>query len=88
MNPDYSLTEETKKNYADFLYYGWKREFTEEGIKKGRKEEKKEGIIQGIQQKATEMIKSMLKNDIDVEKIAKVSNKSIEEIKEIEKSMK
>ena len=34
------------------------------------------------------MIKSMLKNDIDVEKIAKVSDKSIEEIKEIEKSMK
>ena len=76
MNPDYSLTEETKKNYADFLYYGWKREFTEEGI------------IQGIQQKATEMIKSMLKNDIDIAKIAKVSDKSIEEIKEIEKSMK
>ena len=96
MNSDYSLTEETKKNYADFLYYGWKREFTEEGIKKGRKEGKKEGlkegkkegIIQGIQQKATEMIKSMLKNDIDIAKIAKVSDKSIEEIKEIEKSMK
>ena len=34
------------------------------------------------------MIKSMLKNDIDITKIAKVSDKSIEEIKEIEKSMK
>ena len=80
MNLDYSLTEETKKKYADLLYFGWKKEFTEEGREKGIKE----GRISGI----TEMIKGMLKNDIDVEKVAKVSDKSVEEIKEIEKSMK
>ena len=88
MNPDYSLTEETKKNYADFLYYGWKREFTEEGIKKGRKEGKKEGIIQGIQQNVRKMIKSMLNKKMSYQDISDISGESINKIKEIEKSMK
>ena len=57
MNPDYSLTEETKKKYADFLYYGWKREFTEEGMQKGLKRGRK----QGIKENALKMIKGMLK---------------------------
>ena len=72
MNEDYTLTNEEVKQWGDFLYNGWKHEFTEEG--------RISGII--------EMIKGMFKNDIDVEKVAKVSDKSVEEIKEIEKSMK
>ncbi len=88
MNLDYSLTEETKKNYADFLYYGWKREFTEEGIKKGRKEGRKEGIIQGIQQNVRKMIKSMLNKKMSYQDISDISGESVNKIKEIEKSMK
>ena len=92
MNDDYTLTKEASDQYGRFLYYGWKEEFTEEGKKIGRKLGRKEGIkegkLAGIKENAMKMIKSMLKNDIDVEKIAKVSDKSIEEIKEIEKSMK
>ena len=76
MNPDYSLTEETKKKYADLLYFGWKKEFTEEGRKEGR--------ISGI----IEMIKGMLKKNIPYKDISDISGESIEEIKEIEKSMK
>ena len=46
------------------------------------------GIEQGIEEYKVTMIKSMLENNADYEFISKVSGKSIEEIKEIEKSMK
>ena len=84
MNPDYSLTDEMKEKYADMLYFGWKREYTEEGKKEGRKE----GIIQGIQQKAKEMIKSMLSKKMSYQDISDISGETISKIKEIEKSMK
>ena len=48
----------------------------------------REALKQGKEENKIEMIKSMLENDIDIEKIAKVSDKSIEEIKEIERTMK
>ena len=41
-----------------FLYYGWKHEFIKDGKRIGKK--------YGIKEKAIEMIKEMLKNDIDV----------------------
>ena len=72
MNEDYTLTNEEKKQWGDFLYNGWKHEFIEKGIK----------------ETALKMIKRMLKNDASYDFIAKVSDKSVEEIKEIEKSMK
>ena len=72
MNEDYTLTNEEVKQWGDFLYNGWKHEFIEKGIKEN----------------AFKMIKRMLKNDASYDFIAKVSDKSVEEIKEIEKSMK
>ncbi len=42
----------------------------------------------GIEENKLDMIKFMLENNADYEFISKVSSKSIEEIKEIEKSMK
>lgn len=44
-----------------------------------------QGIEKGIEQKELEIIKSMLKNNLDLETIARVTNKTIEEIKEIVK---
>ena len=88
MNPDYSLTDEMKEKYADMLYFGWKREYTEEGKKEGLKEGRKEGIIQGIQQKAKEMIKLMLSKKMSYQDISDISGETISKIKEIEKSMK
>ena len=76
MNDDYTLTKEAADQYGRFLYYGWKEEFTNEGK------------LAGIKENAIKMIKSMLKNNIDVTTVAKVSDKSVEEIKEIEKSIK
>lgn len=43
--------------------------------------------IKGIEQNTIDIIKNMLKNNIDYETISKVTNKSIEEIKEIEQSL-
>ena len=51
-------------------------------------EGREEGREEGINQNKIDMIKSMLENKLDCGVISKVSNKSIEEIKEIEKSMK
>ena len=47
-----------------------------------------DGISKGINQNTTKIIKSMLMENTDYEFISKVTGKSIEEIKEIEKSMK
>ncbi len=58
-----------------------------EGRKQGRKQGRKEGIEQGIEQgrkeKAIEMAKSLLTLEIDIEKIAKVTGLTIDEIEEI-----
>ena len=46
------------------------------------------GINQGIAQNTINTIKNLLKKNYDIKEIASITNKSIEEIKEIEKSMK
>ena len=45
----------------------------------------KEGMKEGNQQTTIEIVQSMLKNHLDLDTISKVTNKSIEEIKAIEK---
>ena len=46
------------------------------------------GIKQGIAQNTINTIKNLLKKNYDIKEIASITNKSIEEIKEIEKSIK
>ena len=72
MNEDYTLTNEEVKQWGDFLYNGWKHEFIEKGIK----------------ETALKMIKGMLKKEMSYQDISDISGDTIEEIKEIEKSMK
>ena len=48
---------------------------------------KKAGYAEAIEENTLKMIKSMLKEKIDYNVISKVTNKSIDEIKEIEKSL-
>ena len=55
----------------------------EQGFERGIEQGIGKGIEQGIIQNTTEMILSMLKNDIDIEKISKITNKSIKEIENI-----
>ena len=60
----------------------------EQGIEKGIKQGVKKGIEEGIEQNKIEMIKGMLKENIDIKTISKVASVPINEIKKIEKSLK
>ena len=51
-----------------------------EGIKKGRDEGREEGIKTGKEETLRETVINMLKNDIPVETIQKITGKTVEEI--------
>ena len=59
-----------------------------EGLKEGRAKGLAEGRAEGIEQEKNNTIKAMLKNKLDYETISKVTDKTIDEIKKIEYSMK
>lgn len=48
---------------------------------------KDEGIEQGIEENKIDVIRSMLKKNIDYNTISEITNKSVEKIKEIEKNI-
>ena len=81
MSEKYTPLHEWEKEAMDAMV---ERAIEREALKQGLEQ----GLEQGKEENKIEMIKSMLENDIDIEKIAKVSDKSIEEIKEIEKTIK
>ena len=64
-----------------------REEAIEEGLEKGREEGLTIGRAEGFELKTIEMIQNMLKENTDYEYISKVSGKTIEEIKEIEKNI-
>lgn len=77
----------------EFVLHAWEKEkmdkMVQDNIKRDAFEEGNiEGIKQGIEQNKVDIIKSMLENNITYELISKVTGKSTEEIKEIEKSTK
>ena len=57
------------------------------GIKEGRKEGIKEGIKEGKEENKKEVIINMLKKNTDYEFISEITGKTIEEIKDIEKTI-
>ena len=65
--------------------------FVEEGIKegiiKGKKEGIKEGIREGVEQATNDHIIRMIKEDLDIKLISRITDKSEEEIIEIKKSL-
>ena len=67
------------------IYNDGVKEGIEQGIEKGIEQGIEKGIEQGIVKNTTEMIISMLKNNIDIETISKITNKSIKEIEMIKK---
>ena len=71
---DLFYTEEEALQWAE-----WERKSIENDIKA---EGIKEGIEQGIEQTTKETILAMLKNNLSLELISKITNKNIEEIKE------
>ena len=80
-----------------FILHEWEKEKMDKMVQdnlielaeeRGRTEGKEEGRVEGIENNKLEMIKNMLEEDTDFEYISKISGKTIEEIKEIEKSLK
>ena len=59
-----------------------------EGLAEGRAEGLAEGRAEGVESSKIEMIKNMLEENYEYESISKISGKTVEEIKEIEESMK
>ena len=82
--------EECKKASKDRVFLSeWCADmFAADVEAKERQADYEEGLNEGINQNTTKIIKSMLMENTDHEFISKVTGKSIEEIKEIEKSMK
>ena len=95
MRKDGTLTKKEAKAWGRFIEDSLKRKGYEEGKEQGIKDGfeqgieqgTRQGIEQGIEQKTTDLIKSMLENHADYEFISNVTKKTIEEIKEIEKTM-
>lgn len=73
----------------NFSIHAWEKEKMDELLMYEEFEAgKKEGIVQGIEKNTIDTIKSMVKNNIEFDIISKITSKSIDEIKEIEKSIK
>ena len=64
-------------------YEEGKKKGLEEGREEGKKEGKKEGREEGKKQKQIEIAKELLKENMTVNKIEKITGLSIEEIKQI-----
>lgn len=58
----------------------------ERGLKRGLEQGIEQGIERGIEQTEKEYIKNMLEENIDIEMICKITNKTKEEILEIKNS--
>ena len=80
---DWMVEENARLKQEGQMAYA-REEGMAQGIKKGRKEGRKEGA----EEKNKEVIVNMLKEKVDYNFISKVTGKTIEEIKEIEESIK
>lgn len=69
----------------NFSIHAWEKEKMDDLL---MYEEFEAGKKEGIEQNTIDTIKAMINNNIELEVISKVTSKSIDEIKEIEKSMK
>ena len=79
------LHEWQKEKFDKLIAENMKEDAIKEGLEQGLEQGIEKGIEQGKEENKIEMIKSMLENDIDIEKISKISGKSIEEIEKIAK---
>ena len=88
MSKEYFPIHEWEKEKMDKLVKDKEREYNQKELEKMRKKSIEEGREEGREQEKTSIIKSMLKKNMKYEDISDVSGKSIDEIKEIEKSIK
>lgn len=79
MNDDGTLTKEEAEDWGRWIEQNIRADALEEG--------KTLGLEEGLKIGTINTVKSMLENKLDYNIISKVTNKSIEEIKEIEKTI-
>ena len=84
---DWFMTAEESIRLAEWEKKQILNDIKNQGLEEGRAEGITEGLEQGIEQEKQETIKKILKNNIELELISKITNKSIEEIKEISKNI-
>ena len=81
---DFNLHEWQREKLDDLVAYNREQYAIKTGMAKGIEQ----GIEQGIKQNTIDTIKELLKNNIEIDIISKVTKKSIDEIKNIEESIK
>ena len=88
LSNDNAIFDEYEQMVGDALIdYEEQQMFLEEGYTNGVEEGREEGYTSGSEYATKEIIKTMLKNKYNHEEISKISGKTIEEIKEIEKNL-
>ncbi len=76
----------------DFVIHAWRKEEWDEYVENKKTERtfnegRDKGLNEGRNESTTNIIRNMLLNDIDLELISKVSGRTIEQIKKIQKQM-
>ena len=80
---DFFYTKEESLKWEEWERKTIEKEIKEQGITEGIEKGIEKGIEQGMEQKTKENILSMIENNLSLELISKVTNKSIEEINKI-----
>ena len=88
LSNDELIFDEYEQMMGDKLIeYEEEQSLLEEGYDSGFQDGINTGFEQGIEQKELELIERMLKNKVDYETISQITEKTIEQIKEIEKGL-
>jgi len=75
-------------SWDGFNLHEWEKEKLDDMVAYNKEQKAiKEGMEKGIEQGIEQTIKEMLKNKLELELISKITNKTIEEIKIIEKNI-
>ena len=89
LSNDELIFDEYEQMMGDKLIeYEEEQSLLEEGREEGYDSGFQDGINTGIEQNKIEIIQKMLKNNVDYETISKITEKTIKEIKKIEKNLK
>ena len=93
MNEEYfNIHEWEKEKLEELVRYNYYKDGVDEGKLEGKLEGKIEGKIEGklegIEETQENIIKEMLKDNVDIKLISKYTDKSIEYIKRLEETMK
>ncbi len=82
------LSEWNPDFWADVVRHNVLEDVKNEGLQEGIEQGIEQGIERGIKQNKIEMVRGMIKKNIDLKTIAEIANISIEEVKKIEKKEK